>query len=138
MFKCNYCGRYLKKKYEKCPGCGSKSFEKLQNYQEKIIKTPPKGGYVVNLENYKLKKKEHKAPLFLGIYILIMVFIFSGIYIILPASFVDFSDFNIFSFIFMLIGAAFLIVGIKNAEVFFSKAKVLLDDSNEFIRTKDQ
>ena len=31
MFKCSYCGRYLKNQYDNCPGCGSNKFEKISN-----------------------------------------------------------------------------------------------------------
>ena len=51
MYVCEYCNRHLKKKYDVCPGCGGKSFKKVQNYGETKIMNPPKGGYQVNLQN---------------------------------------------------------------------------------------
>ena len=38
MYKCTYCGRYLKEHYEVCPGCGSNKIEKTEELGEKIIK----------------------------------------------------------------------------------------------------
>lgn len=66
---CNYCGRNLKRDYDTCPGCGSTSFKKTNDFGEKVIKTPPKGGYVINIDNFENAKKT-------GIFIFWFGFIF--------------------------------------------------------------
>lgn len=62
MYKCNYCGRYLKKKYDTCPGCGGNNFSKEASYTTKVIKEPPEGGYKINFNNYNIKKNEFAVP----------------------------------------------------------------------------
>ena len=52
MYKCNYCGRYLKNQYDVCPGCGSSSFETKSFMGEKVIKTPPNGGYIIQTKDF--------------------------------------------------------------------------------------
>lgn len=52
MHICNYCGRVLKHDYEKCPGCGGSSFKNKAYLGEEIIKTPPKGGYKIDINDY--------------------------------------------------------------------------------------
>lgn len=53
MYKCKYCGRYLKKEYETCPGCNSKEFEKIEQFGPKVITEIPKTGFKINLKNIK-------------------------------------------------------------------------------------
>ncbi len=70
MFICEYCGRHLKKKYDKCPACGGASFKKVQNIGEEIIKEPPEGGYKVNLNNFKLERKGGIPAIIVGLWVL--------------------------------------------------------------------
>ena len=58
MYICKYCGRQLKEHYETCPGCGGVNFEEKAFLGETIIKTPPKGGYKLNLDNYNIHIKK--------------------------------------------------------------------------------
>jgi hypothetical protein len=71
MYKCNYCNRHLKKKYDKCPACGSNSFEKINNIGQYVINTPPKDGYKINLKNYKIQKMPGKF-LLIGTLIIVL------------------------------------------------------------------
>jgi RNA polymerase subunit RPABC4/transcription elongation factor Spt4 len=68
---CNYCGRNLKKEYDTCPGCGSTSFKKTNDFGEKVIKTPPKGGYIINTNNFKKSDKTGKIIILVGWVLLI-------------------------------------------------------------------
>lgn len=72
MYICNYCGRYLKKQYEKCPACGSTSFKQVQSYNEMVIKTPPKDGYKINYKNYNHAKSSHWTWLLSGLIIVLI------------------------------------------------------------------
>lgn len=68
MYVCTYCGRHLKKKYDNCPACGAVELEHIQNIGEEIIRTPPDGGYKVNLKNYKHERKNHRPYTIIRIY----------------------------------------------------------------------
>ena len=57
MLVCNYCGRNFKNNYNTCPGCGSTTFQRISDFGEKVIKKPPEGGYIINVDNYKKSKK---------------------------------------------------------------------------------
>ena len=85
MHICNYCGRVLKHDYEKCPGCGGSSFKNKAYLGEEIIKTPPKDGYKINLENYKKEIKNLKTVILILVVILSIDFLLS-----LPFAFVAF------------------------------------------------
>ena len=67
MYKCNYCGRYLKNQYDVCPGCGSSSFETKSFMGEKVIKTPPNGGYIIQTKDFVKAKKTAKFLTWFGI-----------------------------------------------------------------------
>lgn len=77
MYICEYCGRYLKEKVDKCPGCGGSKFTKTQNIGEIVIKNPPKGGYKVNLVNFKEEKKAYTPLILIGVTIFISILFFS-------------------------------------------------------------
>ena len=123
MYKCNYCNRHLKKKYDKCPGCGSNDFTKIQNYGEIVIKEPPKGGYKVDLRNFKHKRKEHRGPFLIGVYMIIMVVFFGSICIFVPGISALNSDFGLFPVIFIIFGVIFIGAGIYNSREIFSMSK---------------
>ena len=72
MHICNYCGRYLKEEYEKCPGCGGSSFTNKAYLGEEIIEKPPEGGYKLDMSN--LKKSKKTATIFIWVGIAIIVF----------------------------------------------------------------
>lgn len=111
MYKCKYCGRFLKESYNNCPGCGSNKFEKIRNFGTTKITKVPEGGYKINLNNYK---KDNIA----GIILIVMGIIFlsaSGITMFVfgfVSSFFNNSteSFN-FNFIPLLIDIPFFIVG---------------------------
>lgn len=121
MYKCEYCNRYLKEKHDKCPACGSTSFKKVQNYEELVIKTPPKDGYKVNLKNFEYEKKGNKPALYIGIFILIFVIIFSVNFALFPLEANGKFDFFVLPFILFAIFA--LIAGISTSSVFFKTAR---------------
>ena len=73
---CNYCGRNLKKGYDTCPGCGSTSFKKTNDFGEKVIKTPPEGGYIINTDNFKKSIKHANIVKWIGWIFLIMMILF--------------------------------------------------------------
>ena len=134
MYKCNYCNRHLKKKYDNCPGCGAKEFTKLQNYKEEIIKTPPKGGYIVNLENYKLQKREHRGPFIVGLY---LVFVFVGLllmYLLMASSYISFKEFNLPTIIILAFAIIFVVVGIKSSDQFLSQSRKIRSENNTDIK----
>lgn len=100
MYICNYCNRVLKHAYEKCPGCGGSSFKTKAFIGETIIENPPKGGYKVNIKNYKKSLRSANCTMLMGIIIdLVGVFL---IYISLSGDFPG-GDFRIvFILIFVL------------------------------------
>ncbi len=75
MYICKYCQRNLKNFYEVCPGCGSSHFEKIPDFKEKVINTPPTGGYKLNLDSYKYEKKSTVPFVIIG-YVLTIISIF--------------------------------------------------------------
>ena len=77
MYICNYCNRVLKQEYEKCPGCGSSSFKTKAFLGETIIKEPPKGGYKINIENYKKSLRTANIFVVIGIVLIIAPLVFS-------------------------------------------------------------
>ena len=89
MYQCNYCKRYLKQKYEHCPGCGANIYTKVSSYSEQIIKTPPKGGYKINIVNYKYKNNFFIIPIFVIIYTVFSFVIFGTIYLSISNSLED-------------------------------------------------
>lgn len=139
MYKCNYCGRHLKKKRDNCPGCGANDFTKLQNYGEIVLKTPPKGGYIVNVENFKHKRKEHIVPFLVATYVFVGVFLLSAIFIFLPlnSTSVKVGGVDIANVIFAVIGGLFLIVGIKEGSKIMKMSKdVRNKEDNNIERVK--
>lgn len=81
MYRCDYCKRYLKKKYDTCPGCGSDKFTRMESYDYMVIKEPPEGGYKVNLENYKIQKKPYSIPKWVMLIFLIISVLFCTVFI---------------------------------------------------------
>ena len=88
MYRCEYCNRYLKNKYDKCPGCGSNKLKRMQNYNEERIMKVPKGGYIVNLKNYEHYRNKHRIYIFLGVLGVIVLFYFGSLF--LRPFFIDF------------------------------------------------
>jgi hypothetical protein len=76
MYTCDYCGRYLKKKYDTCPGCGGDKFTKLAGYSTQIIIVPPAGGYKIKFDNYKIERSQFSLPKWIMIIVLIMTILF--------------------------------------------------------------
>ena len=58
MYRCNYCKRYLKNKYENCPSCGSNSFNIISGVNVLIVNKAPIDGYKLNTHNYLDLKKD--------------------------------------------------------------------------------
>ena len=77
MLVCNYCKRNFKEEYKNCPGCGSDSFNKIDDKLEYIIDTPPTGGYkLVNMREFKVSDKDKNTVInVFVIMILIIMFI---------------------------------------------------------------
>lgn len=132
MYKCEYCNRHLKKKYDKCPACGSTSFKKIQNYGEEIIKTPPADGYILNLKNYSVEKNQEKA-LILALTFIMFVMITPLMIFLFVDLFIENSTFpkivNILTISVFLIGIVRIIIGtykmMPKSKVDFDKLKIL-------------
>ena len=120
MYQCNYCKRYLKEKYNNCPGCGSDSFKKVASFTEQIIKTPPEGGYKVQLNNFKFQKKGFIIPIVVILYIIFIVFIFDPMFISTGINMRD-NDDKIFEIMFIIFGILALSVPIKIIYVIFKE-----------------
>ena len=135
MYVCEYCNRHLKKKYDVCPGCGGKSFKKVQNYGETKIMNPPKGGYQVNLQNFQYQRKQHLAGFIPGIIIIVF-----GIAVCLPFLFIkqlmgeDAGAFKWFSYIFVLFGIIGVFNVIKTALPFFKDSHKVRTGANKDIK----
>lgn len=127
MYICEYCGRYLKEKVDKCPGCGSSSFNKTQNIGEIVIKNPPKGGYKVNLINFKEQKKTYTPLILIGVTIFISILFFS-------LSFLKIGKENgAWGIPFILFGIFAIISGLKEALVILSPAGKMRHQTNKDI-----
>ena len=132
MFICEYCGRHLKKKYEKCPACGSKSFKKVQNVGEEIIKEPPKDGYKVNLKNFKYERKEHRPITIVGIWVLLFGICFCSIFAVVGLTTSD-EDFPLFGYVFVAFAVFAFVEILKMVLEFFGKSKEIISSSNKDI-----
>ncbi len=66
MFICNYCNCVLKNEYETCPNCGGSSFKTKAFLGETIIETPPKGGYKIDVSNFKRKIRNANIAIVVG------------------------------------------------------------------------
>ena len=113
MYQCNYCKRFLKEKYKNCPGCGSDSFSKVASFTEKIIKTPPLGGYKVKVTNYKFQKKGLIIPIIIIGYIVVFFLIFDSIFISTGVNLTGNNGEVVFGLIFILFGIFALITPIR-------------------------
>ena len=76
MLVCNYCGRNLKNDYNTCPGCGSNIFQRISDFGEKVIKKPPEGGYIINVDNYEKSKKFANIFMWIGWGSLLFIILF--------------------------------------------------------------
>ena len=121
MFICEYCGRHLKNKYERCPGCGSSSFKKVQNIGQEIIKVPPKGGYHVNLKNFKLEKKNSLPGYFVALFMLVFGLMFLSVFIGVPFQEADESGF--FKYVWIIFTIIFGIALLKNIYGIYKQSK---------------
>lgn len=130
MYKCNYCGRHLKKKYDKCPACGSNSFKKINNIGQYVIENPPKDGYKINIENYKMQKKPGKFILAIGIFILLYVIGFVSVFVFFGTS----DKIDIFNIVFILFGLVFLIAGFKTFYDIYKESKKITNPVNRNIK----
>ena len=86
MYECNYCNRLLKQEYDKCPGCGGSSFKTKAFLGETIIKEPPKGGYKINIGNYKKSLGIANIFIAIGIILIIVPIVFSIPFLLLGLS----------------------------------------------------
>lgn len=98
MYKCKYCGRYLKNNYNNCPGCGSINFEKVNIFGVTKITQVPQGGYQIKTSNLKRSN-------FLGI---LFAFI-GGIFTLMGLVMAFLMGFLI---LFSLFGLIFLVIGL--------------------------
>ena len=130
MYICNYCKRVLKDEYEKCLGCGGSSFQTKSYLGEVIINYPPKDGYKVNIENYKIQKKPGKIILLIGIFILFYILGFSSTFIFFSSD----EELDIFNIVFVLFGLIFLIVGFKTFYDFYKESKKITNPVNRNIK----
>lgn len=118
MQVCNYCGRMLKKEYDKCPGCGSDSFKKINRTGQIVIDTPPAGGYHIDTSQLEANSKRYETYKNVGIIFLIItviceIFVFGyslgekdfWIYLLLYSMFVFMVPFSI--------GISFFVSGIN-------------------------
>ena len=76
MLVCNYCGRNFKNEFNTCPGCGSTTFNRVSDFGEKVIKKPPEGGYVINVDNFEKSKKMANIVKWIGWGLLIFMITF--------------------------------------------------------------
>ncbi len=127
MYKCNYCKRYLKEKYKNCPGCGSDSFSKIASYTEKVIKTPPEGGYKVKLVNYKFKKKGLIVPIIVIAWIVLFLIIFNLQFFSTGVNLASNDNDKYFGLIFIIFSLFVLITPIK---MIYTIGKAAKDESN--------
>ena len=132
MYVCEYCGRHLKNKYDKCPACGGASFRKIQNVGEEIIKEPPKDGYKINLKNYEHEKAGYKPIAILGIFILIIGLVFCITYIKAGMS-DNGTGIDWFGYIFLIAGIFFLFVILKRVFELFKISKEIIQTSSKDI-----
>ena len=72
MYKCKYCGRYLKDNYSNCPGCGSNNFERTYGSGVQKITQVPDGGYKIGLDRHQ--KSSTNSYLFAIIVFIILIF----------------------------------------------------------------
>ena len=122
MLVCNYCGRNFKNDYSTCPGCGSTTFQRINDFGEKVIKKPPEGGYIINVDNYEKSKKIANIFKWVGWIILIFMVAFD-LPFLLGGILVGQEDFMFgltFSIISLTISIPFFIVSI--VFIFISKS----------------
>ncbi len=131
MYICEYCGRHLKKKYDKCPACGSTSFKKVQNIGEVVIKEPPKDGYKVNLQNFKYERKGHRPATVLGLWTLGFGAVFSIIFC--SVGFHLAKEETLFGYVFVGFGVFAFISVAGTALKFFAHSKNVIQGSNKDI-----
>lgn len=132
MFICEYCGRHLKKKYDKCPACGGTTFKKVQNIGEEIIKEPPKGGYKVNLKNFKYERKGHRPATIIGVWVIFFGITFCGIFASVGLSTKD-EGFPLFGYVFVGFAIIAFISILKMAFTFLKSSKEIIQGSNKDI-----
>ncbi len=130
MYICEYCGRYLKKKYDNCPACGGEKFKKVQNIGEVRITEPPKDGYQVNIINFKESKKSHWGSTFFLLWTL--VFGFGFIFGIL-SFFKDFDGLENYIVPVIFIGFAILCI-FPIVSLFFKNSRKIISSSNKDIK----
>ena len=86
MYVCNYCKRNFKEKFETCRACGSTSFSNKAYFGEVIIKTPPEGGYRININNYQKAISNANIFLIIGIVVLVASLLFELPFILIGFS----------------------------------------------------
>lgn len=132
MYICEYCGRYLKKKYDKCPACGSTSFKKVQSIGEVVIKEPPKDGYKVNLKNFKYERKAHRPSTIAGLWVLVFGLVFCSAFAYVGLTTVD-EESRWIGYIFVGFAIFAFIAIIGMAAAFFGASKGIISGSNKDI-----
>ncbi len=138
MYRCEYCNRYLKKKYDKCPGCGGNKFNKIEGYEYKVIKEAPNGGYKIDFKNYNILKDYSKVPKWIIIIILLseIAFCLFFLYIIFEMSEENLLFRNIFSLCIILMGISIAIELIKMMKPYRKKEKEIDKNINNIEKLK--
>lgn len=123
MYICRYCGRNLKKEYDTCPGCGSSSFERIEESGVVKITTPPKDGYNIKIKGYEKTRKISNIFMIAGILTVVFMIIFEIPFLVggLLALETD-QEFGLsfifisapITLIFILVGIGFVFGGYKN------------------------
>lgn len=126
MYICNYCNRVLKQEYEKCPGCGGSSFKTKAFLGETIIKEPPKGGYKINVGNYKKTLRTANIFVIIGVVLIIAPLIF-----LLPFLLLGFGEALLLAPFEAVIGIIMLCVALSSKR----KTKKSMNRANKLAKT---
>ncbi len=126
MYICNYCNRVLKQEYEKCPGCGGSSFKTKAFLGETIIKEPPKGGYKINVGNYKKSLRTANIFVIIGVVLIIAPLIF-----LLPFLLLGFGEALLLAPFEAVIGIIMLCVALSSKR----KTKKSMNRANKLAKT---
>ena len=126
MYRCDYCKRYLKKKYDNCPGCGGDKFTKTPSMDYQVINEPPEGGYKINIENYKLQKMPYTLPKWLMIIFLILEVAFASIFVFVGYDLLKEETFG--GAIFIIFGLFFIIALVCSTVKFIKPFKEIFSE----------
>ncbi len=101
MYKCDYCGRYLKTHYDECPGCGSVKFSHENISKVLRVEKPPEGGYKISMGNFKKQKIVGYILVGISIFMFLAFLPFSLIFTFAGFSF-EFPEFSLIGLMFPL------------------------------------